>query len=94
MGDKKRQCVLCKHPPKQETIQQKKQREYEEQRDVCAKEGVFYNKTYATWESRRVQPNGSIVSGPVSGDWYYNKSKDILELYDDIRGTPVASRAK
>jgi hypothetical protein len=92
LGDKKRQRVLQKHPPKQETMQQKKQREYEQQRDVWAREGVFYNKVSATWESRSVQADGSLVHRPVSGEWYYNKPKDILELYSDIKSAPVASK--
>ena len=81
--------------PQQETFEQcqrrhleQQQKEYEQQRAIWAREGVFWCKNTETWEVRRDgQPNQ-----PVSGHWFHNKNKGVLELYNDVRQDPVQTK--
>jgi hypothetical protein len=74
--------------PPQETFEETKQRHYEEQRVIWAREGVFWCKRTETFESRcEGQPNK-----PVSGHWFHNKDKEVLELYNDLRQPPVETK--
>jgi len=68
--------------------QQMQQINYEEQRAIWAREGIFWCKHTETFESRLDgQP-----SKPVSGKWYHNKDKGLLEMYSDLRQTPVQTK--
>jgi hypothetical protein len=81
-GNRKREA------PPQETFEQERQRHYEEQRDIWAREGVFWCKNTETFESRREgQP-----SKPVSGHWFHNKGKGQIEKYEDLQQPPVQTR--
>jgi hypothetical protein len=74
--------------PPPETYEEKQQRHYAEQREIWAREGVFWCKHTETWESRRDgQP-----SKPVSGHWFHNKEKGVLEVYEDLRQPPVRTK--
>jgi hypothetical protein len=68
-----------------ETSDTAQQRQYEEQRDAWSREGVFWCKNTGTWETRREGHS----SQPVSGHWFYNKDKMVLEMYGDVRQPPV-----
>jgi hypothetical protein len=72
----------------QKTVEEDQQRHYEEQRAIWAREGIFWCKLTETWESRRDgQP-----SKAVSGHWFHNKGKGILEMYGDLRQPPVHTK--
>lgn len=72
----------------QKTVEEDQQRHYEEQRAIWAREGIFWCKLTETWESRRDgQP-----SKAVSGKWFHNKEKGILEMYGDLRQPPVHTK--
>ena len=68
-----------------ETFKMEQQRHYEEQRDIWSREGVFWCKNTGTWEIRRE----GFSSQPVSGHWFHNRVKGVLEMYSDIRQPPV-----
>ena len=68
-----------------ETSETEQQRQYEEQRDTWSREGVFWCKNTGTWEIRREGHS----SQPVSGHWFYNKAKGVLEMYTDVLQPPV-----
>ena len=71
-----------------ETSEQGQQRHYEEQREIWAREGAFWSKRTETFEIRRDgQP-----SKPVSGHWFHNKEKGLLEKYEDVRQPQVEIR--
>ena len=73
---------------KQSQIQgyhEKQQSNYEEQRAIWAREGVFWCKHTETFESRLDGQPGK----PVSGHWFHNKEKGVLEMYNDLRQPPV-----
>jgi len=74
--------------PPRETFEQERQRQYEEQRDVWAREGVFWCKNTETFESRQ---EGK-PSKAVSGHWFHNKGRGLIEKYEDLRQPPVQTR--
>jgi hypothetical protein len=72
----------------QETFEEEQRRQYAEQREIWAREGIFWCKITGTFESRRDgQP-----SKPVSGHWFHNKEKGLIEMYEDLRQPPVQTR--
>jgi hypothetical protein len=74
--------------PPQETFDEEQQRYHAEQRAVWAREGVFWCKSTETFESRlEGQPNK-----PVSGHWFHNKDKGVLEIYNDLWQPPVQTK--
>jgi hypothetical protein len=69
----------------QETFQEEQRIHEEEQRLIWAREGIFWCKLTETWESRREgQPNK-----PVSGLWFHNRGRGVLEMYGDLKQPPV-----
>jgi hypothetical protein len=74
--------------PPQETFEQERQRHYEEQRDIWAREGVFWCKHTETFESRQ---EGK-PSKAVSGHWFHNKGRGLIEKYEDLQQPPVKTR--
>jgi hypothetical protein len=72
----------------QETFEEKKQREYAEHVVIWAREGVFWCKYTETFESRE---DGK-PSNPVSGYWFHNKKKGVLEMYEDLKQPPVQTK--
>jgi hypothetical protein len=76
-----------KGAPPQET-EQAQQRYHAEQRAIWAREGVFWCKHTETFESRlEGQP-----SNPVSGHWFHNKERGVLEMYNDLRQPPMQTK--
>jgi hypothetical protein len=67
---------------------EKQQSNYEEQRAIWAREGVFWCKYTETFESRL---DGK-PSQPVSGHWFHNKDKGVLEMYNDLRQPAVETK--
>jgi hypothetical protein len=72
----------------QETFEEEQKRHQAEQRAIWAREGIFWCKLTETWESRRDGQS----SKPVSGHWFHNKGKGVLEMYDDVRHPPVQTK--
>ena len=81
-GNRKREA------PPQETFEQERQRHYEEQRDIWAREGVFWCKHTETFESRQEGKS----SKAVSGHWFHNKGRGLVEKYEDLQQPPVQTR--
>jgi len=61
--------------PEKETVKQERQRHYEEQRDIWAREFFFWCKHTETFESRQ---EGK-PSKAVSGHWFHNKGRGLIE---------------
>jgi len=74
--------------PPPETFEETKQRQYEEQRAIWAREGVFWCKYTETFASRQ---DGK-PSKAVSGHWFHNKDKGLIEKYEDLQQPPVQTR--
>jgi hypothetical protein len=74
--------------PPQETVAEKQQREYAEKMVIWAREGVFWCKYTETFETREDGKS----SKPVSGHWFHNKEKGLIEMYEDLRQPPVQTR--
>jgi hypothetical protein len=84
-----KQRVLEKDKQKQiSRYHEKQQSNYEEQREKEAREGIFRCKHTETIESRLDGQR----SEPVSGHWYHNKDKGLLEMYNDIQQPPVQTK--
>ena len=70
------------------TFEEEKERNYEEQRDVWAREGLFWCKRTETFSSRRDgQPNK-----PISGHWFHNKQTGRIKKYEDLHQPPVETK--
>lgn len=52
------------------------------------RDGVFYDRAHASFESR--QGNGRLAL-PVSGERFFNKKNNCIEVYGDIRRPPETS---
>jgi hypothetical protein len=71
-----------------ERYHEKQQSNCEEQRTIWAMEGIFWCKQTETFSSRREgHPNKA-----VSGHWFHNKDKGVLEMYNDLRQPPVETK--
>ena len=81
-GNRKREA------PPQATFEQERQRQYEEQRDILSREGVFWCKHTETFESRE---EGK-PSKAVSGLWFHNRKTSRIEKYGDLQQPPVHTR--
>jgi len=84
----KTQRVLKKTAPAQDDYEKEKQIEFEEQRAIWSREGVFWSKRTETFEVRRE----GYPSTAVSGHWFFNKINGKLEMYGDIRQPPVETK--
>jgi hypothetical protein len=81
--------VLKKTAPTQDNFAKEKQIEFEEQRAISSREGVFWSRRTETFEVRRE----GYPSTPVSGHWFFNKISGKLEMYGDTRQPPVETQA-
>jgi len=84
----KTQRVFKTTAPPQDDSEKEKQIEFEEQRAIWSREGVFWSKRTETFEVRRE----GYPSMPVSDQWFFNKINGKLEMYGDIRQPPVTTK--
>jgi hypothetical protein len=84
----KTQLVLKPPVPTQKDLEKEQQVRYEKQQAIWAREGVFWCKDTETLEIRRE----GCQTQPVSGHWFHNRTKKVLELYSDIQQAPVETR--
>jgi hypothetical protein len=84
----KTQRVFKKTSPPQDDFKQEKQMEFEEQRQIWSREGVFWSKHTGTFEVRRE----GCPSMAVSEHWFFNKINGKLEMYGDINLPPIDTK--
>jgi hypothetical protein len=84
------QRVLGKNgvPPQEKSKEEEQERHQAEKWAIAAREGMFWCKITETFSSRiDGEPNT-----PVSGHWFHNREKDVLEMYGDLRQPPVHTK--